>query len=76
MSDEVGEISEGLIPRCPREFREAAEDDALIVREDGIAVVLAGVEVETIIDYVVRVDESRGDEPVVGFDGFIVVVAD
>lgn len=46
----------------------------MVVSEDGGGVVVYAVFVEVVVDEVVGVYEAGFDEPVVGFDGFVVVV--
>lgn len=65
----------GVGTRGPRQLGQPREDDALVVGEDGRREVVLARRVQVVVDQVVAVDESRGDEPVIGLDGFIVVVA-
>lgn len=46
----------------------------MVVGEDDAAVILAGLEVETVVDYVLRVDEARVNDPFGSFDCFVEVV--
>jgi hypothetical protein len=46
----------------------------LVVRKDDATVVLASRNVKTVIDYVLRVDKSRGQDPIDSLNGFVEVV--
>lgn len=73
--DGVGELVIFGIASRPSEFGEARKNNTLVVGEDEIAVILAGGEDEAVVDYIIGIDEARVDEPFVGFDGFVEVVA-
>ena len=59
----------------PGEFRQAGEKNALIIREDVAAVILTRGDVETIVDYIIGIDEAGADKPFVSFECFVEVVS-
>ena len=73
--DGVGELVVFGVSGGPGEFRKAGEDDALVIGENDVAVVLAGGEDEAVVDGVLGVDEGRANEPIIGFHGLVEVIS-